>query len=82
MKPAVEIYIRLLGEGVDVWRPVLAEPADKENCFIIKYPVGTNQIPKTEVWEFQPGDCVRCVEKELADEPSDRSVRWFAASKC
>jgi hypothetical protein len=48
------VYVALLDEGVEVWRPVDAEHvADDE--YVLSGPV-----PEGEAWEFQPGDVVRC----------------------
>ena len=58
------IYVALLQEGVDSWRPVLAEPIDTE-MYLIK-----DEIPEEEVWEFQPGDVVRCRAKTFSDGSS------------
>ena len=55
------IYIYLLDEGVDVWRPVDAIHI-KENIYQIN---PESEIPETEIWEFLPGDMVRCEEKPL-----------------
>ncbi len=56
MAPAKEILVALIGEGVDVWRPVEAERINSEAWRII----GTNPDPEGEVWEFTHGELVRC----------------------
>jgi hypothetical protein len=57
-----EIFVRLLDEGVDVWRPVRAEPVHGNIFRIANQPYdGT-----TENWQFQPGD-------EVVAEPTDSS---------
>jgi hypothetical protein len=47
------VYIRLLNEGVDVWRPVEATPD-----------AGAFRLPdlnlQDEEWEFPPGSLVKC----------------------
>ena len=58
------IYVALLEEGTDCWRPVLAEPIDSETYRI------KGEIPEEEVWEFQPGDVVRCRAKTFSDGSS------------
>lgn len=52
-----EIYIPLLGEDIDVWRPAQAYQID-ENRYKILAPIvyGT----KNEQWKFIPGSIVHC----------------------
>lgn len=57
----VTIYIYLLGEGIDVWRPVTAESV-RDGVFRI---IGTPP-DDTETWEFTTGDTVRCREHTFA----------------
>ncbi|NUN04476.1 MAG: hypothetical protein HUU57_01830 [Bdellovibrio sp.] len=56
------IYVKLLDEGVDVWRPVLAENGPDANSFLI-LPHPTNQMSSGEEWEFKP--CSRVLTKEI-----------------
>jgi len=49
------IYVKLLDEDVDVWRPVEAEDLGQE-CFHIVGPAE----PRHEDWQFKPGETVRC----------------------
>lgn len=58
------IYIALLSEGVDVWRPVKATKLS-ENVFQI---ISENQNSTDEVWEFGTGDLVRCTQKVFAND--------------
>jgi hypothetical protein len=51
------IYVKLLDEGVDVWRPAEAIKIDV-NIYRLCGPV-----PDGEVWKFQPGTHVRCEER-------------------
>ncbi len=55
------IYIALLDEGAEVWRPAEAE-ALPGGLFRILGPV-----PEEENWEFPPGSLVRCREKRFSD---------------
>jgi hypothetical protein len=55
------IYVPLLDEGVDVWRPALAE-ALADGSFRLIGPV-----PEGEVWQFQPGDVVAGQEHVFSD---------------
>lgn len=50
------IYIKLLDEGIDVWRPVLAQRLDGELFLILLAPY--NLVPSDEQWEFLPGSHV------------------------
>ena len=54
------VYVNLLDEGVDVWRPVQADEIGG-GCFRLHGPV-----PETESWQFQPGAIVRCKERWLS----------------
>ena len=47
------IFVRLLDEGVDVWRPVPARRLSEATYRLSEAPV-----PEDEVWSFQPGDIV------------------------
>ena len=55
-----EIYVVLLGEGTEVWRPVEALPIGND-IFLLQ-----GQIPSGESWQFPPGTQVRCKEHVFA----------------
>ncbi|PYJ49254.1 MAG: hypothetical protein DME85_00405 [Verrucomicrobia bacterium] len=55
------IYIALLDEGTDVWRPVSAERVRDEI-----YRVTGTPPDDTETWQFTTGDTVRCREQSFA----------------
>lgn len=55
------IYIELLDEGVNVWRPVAAER--REDGF---YRILSGPPDETEAWTFPPGSVVRCEEKAFS----------------
>ena len=57
------IYIRLLGEGSDVWRSVAADGIS-ESVYRIK----EGPIPETEFWEFQPGTVVKVERRGFSDK--------------
>jgi hypothetical protein len=57
----MQIYIKLLDEAVPVWRPVDAEYVEGDQYRVL------GQVPADEVWEFQPGDVVRCQPRSFAD---------------
>jgi hypothetical protein len=63
------IYVKLLEEGTDVYRPVEVEKIN-ENTFRIK-----DQNDYDEVWEFSPGAIVEVEEKELTGEKCMIAVR-------
>jgi hypothetical protein len=56
------IYVALLDEGIDVWRPVQAERVSPGSYLI----VDQDYDPAIETWEFEPGAIVRC-RKENRD---------------
>jgi hypothetical protein len=55
------IYIELLDEGTDCWRPASAVRLSAGVYRII----GTK--PEDETWRFQPGDVVRCTEQHFSE---------------
>ena len=58
------IYVRLLEEGTDVWRPVPAT-ALPDGTFKLSVPAGYD--PEAEVWEFPPNARVKCAARRFAD---------------
>jgi hypothetical protein len=52
MTERVIIMMPLLDEGVEVWRPVEAEPLDNDRYRIV------GPIPDDEEWAFAPGSIV------------------------
>jgi hypothetical protein len=46
-----EIFVQLLYENVDVWRPVKAEQIASDRFRIVEQPYDR----RTERWEFEPG---------------------------
>lgn len=65
MTDIAQIYIALLGEGVDVWRPVQAQYLNDNRYRILDQPRDHN----IESWEFEPGDIVLCEVIESSDGP-------------
>ncbi len=59
----VTIYVALMGEGVDVWRPVQARPLS-DDLFRI---VGVEADVSDETWQFAAGAVVRCERRQLSD---------------
>ena len=64
----ITIYVALLNEGTDCWRPVRAEVVS-EGLFRI-----TDSQPEDEEWEFRPGEIVRC--REAAFQDGERLVAF------
>lgn len=58
------VYVRLLDEGTDVWRPVSAT-ALPDGTFQLAEPEGYD--PEAEVWEFPPHAKIKCAQKRFAD---------------
>ena len=63
MTNVVQIYIALLDEGVDVWRPVQAKHLSGNIYRILNQPYDRT----TESWQFEPGDAVLCEMVESSD---------------
>jgi hypothetical protein len=60
MGEIVTIYVALLNEDVEVWRPVLAEHLGGDSYLLIgPTPEGAVYDPDDEEWEFKPGTVVR-----------------------
>jgi hypothetical protein len=59
----VTIFVALLNEGVDVWRPVQARPLSR-GLFRI---VGVEVDISDETWQFPAGAIVRCEQKRFGD---------------
>lgn len=62
MTSPTTIYMPLLEEGTEVWRPVEAEPLES-GLYLVMGPV-----PDDEIWRFPPGTVVRCELLNLAGE--------------
>jgi hypothetical protein len=58
------VYVRLLDEGTDVWRPVPAL-AFPDGTFQLTKPEGYE--PDAELWEFSPDARVKCSPRRFAD---------------
>jgi hypothetical protein len=67
------IYVALLAEATPVWRPVSSIPLGSDLYEIV------GPIPEDEVWEFQPGDIVRCQDRNFADGESGLTAIELAA---
>ena len=56
-----KIYVALLDEGSDVWRPVAAEALGSGLFRIV------GAVPDGEVWEYQPSEIVNVREYTFSD---------------
>jgi hypothetical protein len=63
MTNTAQIYVALLDEGVDVWRPVQAERLSDSTYRILSQPYDRS----IETWEFEPGELVLCEMVESSD---------------
>jgi hypothetical protein len=52
----------LLNEGTDAWRPVEAMRIDGLGYMV------TENAPPDEEWAFQPGNILKCEERQLSGE--------------
>ena len=59
----VTIFVALLNEGVDAWRPVLPRPLDGGLYRI----VGVDADTTDETWRSPAGVIVKCEHKQFAD---------------
>lgn len=55
------VYVELMDEGVDVWRPVEAT-VEADGTFRLP-----DEAPDDEVWRFAPGSVVRCEPRALSE---------------
>lgn len=56
------VYVRLLEEGTDVWRPVQAKRLP-DGSFQLDMPEGYD--PGDETWEFPPHSRVKCTTRRF-----------------
>lgn len=63
----VTIFVALLGEGVEAWRPVQARPLEGSELFRI---MGVEGDVSHETWQFPGGAIVRCELRRFADGKS------------
>ena len=66
------VYMPLLNEGTDVWRPVQATRL-ADDRFVIQGPA-----PDDEMWTFPAGSTVRCEEKAFSGGDSGLAVIGLA----
>jgi hypothetical protein len=63
MSEITQIYVALLDEGVEVWRPVQAEHLHGDLYLIISQPYDRG----VEAWQFEPGEKVICQMVKSSD---------------
>jgi hypothetical protein len=63
LRPPVNIFVAVLEEGADVWRPVQARPLSEAGVFRI---IGVAADVADEVWQFPAGAIVRCESKRFS----------------
>lgn len=80
MTRETEIFVRLLDEAVDVWRPVKAVHV-RDTLYVI-----AGHLRDDEVWEFVPGETVECEAKDwdgahvlIAVRRAERTTPWDVA---
>lgn len=56
------IYVYLLDEGTDCWRPVNALHQSEDIYLIVE----ENKTDGAEIWQFSKGDLVRCELRKLS----------------
>jgi hypothetical protein len=66
------IYMPLVGEGTECWRPVRAVPLGDDVFEVI------DRIPESESWDFAPFSRVRCRDKVFADGKAGLVVSAYA----
>lgn len=66
MSCSEQIYVRLMDEGVVVWRPVFARRIAAGRFIIVDQAYDR----EVERWEFEPGDEVEC---EVVTPPGEQS---------
>ncbi len=60
---ATTVYVRLLDEGTDVFRPSLAVALGEDTYELLR---SESYDPEDECWEFEPGFRVRVVRRQGA----------------
>jgi len=61
---SLTIYVALVGEDVEAWRPVLAKPLGDNTFEILDQPYDRD----VEQWSFEPGERVICSDAKLEGE--------------
>jgi len=72
-----EIHIRLLDEGIDVWRPTQGLRVGPMTFKVLPTP---GYDPEDEEWEFVPGTVVVCERRTLTEGRAMVAIRRADAS--
>jgi hypothetical protein len=64
------VHVKLLDEGVDVWRPVAARRVSRS-----VFELASDPPPEDETWEFQPGQRVEVRSQALSGGPALVAVK-------
>jgi hypothetical protein len=75
MSNTATVYVALLDENVDVWRPVQAEHVGGDLYRL------TGEQPPDEAWPFAVGDVVKCKMRRLSGEGGRRGPVLVASEK-
>lgn len=59
------VYVSLLNEGTDVWRPVSAIRVAADTYVLLR---PSDYDPEDEDWEFLPGEVVVCEVREMKSQ--------------
>jgi hypothetical protein len=68
------VYVALLNEGTDVWRPVAAAQVGPALYRLL------GPVPEDEGWQFQPGEVVRCEARVLSGKQALIAVERIGAA--
>jgi hypothetical protein len=71
-----QVYVRLLNEGTDVWRPVAAT-AQGDGTYLLS----ERTMSEDEQWEFPPGSRVTVEEMVFEGKPELVAVRLYRQSR-
>jgi hypothetical protein len=71
---AVSVYVKLIGQSVDVWRPVHAEHISGSVYRIVPQEYDRS----IETWEFEPGDEVVCRMVSRKEGPTLTATARFS----
>ena len=75
MSNTATVYVQLLDENVDVWRPVQAEHVEGDLYRL------TGEQPTDEAWPFAVGDVVKCKTRQLSGDWGRRGPVLVAYEK-
>jgi hypothetical protein len=72
------VYVPLLDEGANVWRPTLAQRLVDGSYLVLQT---RDYDPDDEKWEFPPGSRVICRQKRLSTGKVLAAVKLAPAAK-